>query len=264
MALKAVLDSLDSVPEAHRELYKKHDDGKFRLDAEGVEFEENVRGLKSALEKERDEKKTASQKYKELQEQLGDLDPAKAREALKKLQEIEDKKLIDSGKIDEVVAQRMERARQDFETQAKAFNSKIETVTKERDTLASRLSELVIDGALRDAAIKAGVKTEAIDDAIIWGKQVYRMKDGAPIPMDGETILYGKDPNKPLPMEEWLQSQMTKKPHWFAESAGAGATTTKTNGKISPKNLKRSAMSTGDKSKFVSEYGMDAYLALPA
>jgi hypothetical protein len=263
MALKATLDTLDGLPEAFHEHYKKDEaTGKYRLDAEGVE---DVTGLKSALEKERNERKTAATKYKELQEQLGDLDPAKAREALKKLQELEDKKLIDAGKIDEVVAQRMERATQDFETQKKAFNTQIQTISKERDSYQSRLSELVIDGALRQAAIAAGVKPEAIDDAIIWGKQVYRMKDGQPVPLDGDQMLYGKDPNKPLPMEEWLQSMMTKKPHWFAESAGAGAGAQKTgNGKTIPKNLKRSAMSSSDASKFITEHGMNAYLALPA
>jgi len=35
---------------------------------------------------------------------------------------------------------------------------------------------------------------------VLWGKQVYRIKDGQPVPMTGDTIIYGKDPNKPIPM----------------------------------------------------------------
>lgn len=266
MPLKAVLDSLDAVPEAQREFYKKHDDGKFRLDAEGVEFEENVRGLKSALEKERDEKKTTAQKYRELQEQLGDLDPVKAREALKKLQELEDKKLIDAGKIDDVVAQRMERATQDFETQKKAFNNKLDSVTKERDAANGRLSELLIDGALRQAAVKAGVKPEAIEDAVLWGKQLYRVKDGAVIPERNGQTLYGKDPNQPLPMEEWLGGMAQEKPHWFAESSGGGAGGGKGKGSGTGSNHKgkRGDMTVAEKTKFISEHGVDAYVKLPA
>src|ERR1051326_2181034 len=142
MALKAILDSLDSVPEGLREHYKKHDDGKYRLDAEGVE---DVGGLKSALEKERTESKTTAQKLKELTEQLGDLDPVKAREALTKLQEMEDKKMISEGKVDELVQQKIERAKADWENQKQGFNKSIGDLQKEVEKRDERLSELLID-----------------------------------------------------------------------------------------------------------------------
>ncbi|MEQ8332309.1 hypothetical protein [Nisaea sp.] len=50
MPLPAESDSLDAVPEAARAFYVETGDGRFHLDAEGVE---DVSGLKSALEKER-------------------------------------------------------------------------------------------------------------------------------------------------------------------------------------------------------------------
>lgn len=50
MPLPAESESLDAVPEAARAFYIETGDGRFRLDAEGVE---DVSGLKSALEKER-------------------------------------------------------------------------------------------------------------------------------------------------------------------------------------------------------------------
>lgn len=261
MALKAILDSLDSVPEGLREHYKKDEtSGKYRLDADGVE---DVTGLKSALEKERNERKTTSQKLKELTEQLGDLDPAKAREALKKLQEMEDKKMIDAGKIDELLAHRTERMKQDFENQSKAFNKTIEDRTKERDQLNGRLSELLIDNGLRQAAVKAGIRPEAVEDAVLWGKQLYRIKDGNPVPMKGDQVLYGKNPNEPMPMEEYFSGLTTEKSHWFAESTGGGAGGKKKGGD-GPAKKKRSEMTFSEKSKFISEHGQDAYLALPA
>ena len=262
MALKAVLDSLDAIPEGLREHYKKGDDGKFRLEAEGVE---DVTGLKSALEKERNDRKTTAQKLKELTEQLGDLDPVKAREALKKLQELEDKKLIDSGKIDELLAQRTERMQADHNNQVAAFKKNIDNLTKDRDQSTARLSELLIDNALRAAATKAGVKATAIEDAVLWGKQLYRIKDGNPVPMRGDAIVYGKNPQEPMPMEEWLGTMIGEKPHWFEESAGGGAGGGK--GK-SPGpgagNKKRSGMTVAEKSQYISEHGRDAYMKLPA
>lgn len=65
--LKAVLSTLDGLPEAQKDLYEEGDDGKFHLSAEGVE---DVGGLKSALEKERKGRKEAEQKLKK----LGDID----------------------------------------------------------------------------------------------------------------------------------------------------------------------------------------------
>jgi len=54
MALPATVDTLADLPEAVQAHYVETEDGRFRLDAEGVE---DVSGLKSALEKERAERK---------------------------------------------------------------------------------------------------------------------------------------------------------------------------------------------------------------
>ena len=54
MSLPAIVDSLEDLPEAVRAFYVETEDGRFRLDAEGVE---DVSGLKSALEKEREARK---------------------------------------------------------------------------------------------------------------------------------------------------------------------------------------------------------------
>ena len=54
MPLPAYVDNLDALPEAVRAHYVETEDGRWRLDAEGVE---DVSGLKSALEKERAERK---------------------------------------------------------------------------------------------------------------------------------------------------------------------------------------------------------------
>jgi len=59
--LKAIVDTLDSVPEAARSFYEEKE-GKFALKVEGME---DVSGLKTALQKEREAAKEAK-RYKEL------------------------------------------------------------------------------------------------------------------------------------------------------------------------------------------------------
>ena len=66
MTLPATVDRLEDLPEAVREHYVATEDGRFRLDAEGVE---DVAGLKSALEKERAARKA-------LKAELADRDAA--------------------------------------------------------------------------------------------------------------------------------------------------------------------------------------------
>jgi ATP-dependent Clp protease ATP-binding subunit ClpC len=97
MALKAILETLDDVPEALRELYTQVED-RFVLDLEEVDNHPGVRNLKSAFEREKEDRRKAREEKKALEERLAevaDLDPGEAREALQKLRLLEEKKLIE-------------------------------------------------------------------------------------------------------------------------------------------------------------------------
>jgi hypothetical protein len=86
MALKAILENLDGLSEEIRKEYKQRDDGKYILDVmsvDGLELAE-VSKLQSALSKERENNRKANEKLKAYE----DLDPAKAREAIKKVEEM--------------------------------------------------------------------------------------------------------------------------------------------------------------------------------
>lgn len=89
MALKSILESLDGLPEAIQKEYKPGEgdlSGKFVLDVEAVENLSlaNVAKLQSALSAERELHRKAKEKI----EQFADLDPTKARDAIKKVEEM--------------------------------------------------------------------------------------------------------------------------------------------------------------------------------
>jgi hypothetical protein len=113
--LKAVLDSLDGLPDAQKSLYEEGEDGKFHLSAEGIE---DVGGLKSALEKERKERKAAERKLKE----LGDIDP----DEVQRLRDAED-------------------ARADKETDVEKGNERTAKSGDKRFSLEDLVSELKAD-----------------------------------------------------------------------------------------------------------------------
>lgn len=86
MALKAILDNLEGISEEISKEYKKRDDGKFVLDVTSVDGFElaEVSKLQSALSKERENNRKAAEQLKPFE----NLDPAKAREAMKKVEEM--------------------------------------------------------------------------------------------------------------------------------------------------------------------------------
>lgn len=212
MPLKKSVVSLTDVEEPLRALYIEKD-GQFVLDVEGSTEDTK---LTSALEKERKARGDAEKALNSLKRQLGDLDPAKAREALKTIAELEEKNLLGEGKFEEAVAKRVER----IAAESKAH---VDALTLEKTKLSNQLEELLIDNSIRSVATKAGVLPTAIEDAVLYGKTVWRLKDGAPVPMKGEEIIFGKVPNQPLTMEEWISERATDRAHWFGPSSGGGA-----------------------------------------
>jgi hypothetical protein len=193
-------EEYEALDATRKELYVEKD-GKYVLDAEGVE---DVTGLKNALNATRAEVKKLKTDLQATVDKYKDIDPDRAREAQKKLDEMEEKNLLDAGKVDELVKVKTERMRQDFDSQIKAFNKKIDELETDRNGYFSKLSELLIDNSIREAALLNGVKKAALPDVLSRGKQVWRLKDNIPTPMKADQILYGKDPNEPLTMEEWV------------------------------------------------------------
>ena len=70
MALKAILESLDGLPDAVKSEYKKGDDGKFHLDVEGIDDHPGVGALKRAKDYEKSERQKVAKQLSDLQAQL--------------------------------------------------------------------------------------------------------------------------------------------------------------------------------------------------
>jgi hypothetical protein len=218
MALKREYATLEEIPEPLRGAYVEKD-GKFVLDLDASGDDGKLKG---ALEKERRDRAALEKTLSDLKKQLGDADPAKAREALKTLADLEEKALLGDlpptlqAKVDELVAKRTERMAADHKKRE-------EDLQGENKLHRTKLEELLIDNAIRSAAGKAGVRQTAVEDAVLLGKTVFRLKDGNPVPMKGEEVIYGKEANKPMTMEEWIAERAADRAHWFEQSTGGGA-----------------------------------------
>lgn len=142
--IKAIVETLETVDEPFRGLYKQNAEGKFVLNVEPVGgfALEDVNGLKTALNSERDARKTAESSLKVFE----GIDATAARDAIANAEKF---KNFDPEKDAERIAQTKFDAlkTQLLETHA----GELATVTGERDVLRSTL----INDALETAATRA-------------------------------------------------------------------------------------------------------------
>lgn len=208
MALKAIVDSLDAVTEAHRPLYIPTGDGKFKLDAEGVE---DVSGLKSALEKEREQRRTLTADLAKFK----GVDPTRYAELLEQQRLLDEKQLIEAGEVDKLVDNRVKSMREKYEGDINALKT-------EGSTLKGRLEKLLIDTEVQREAVPMVVDT-AMDDVVRRAREVFQIVDGHSVPMKDGKVVYGEDGVTPLTVKEWLAGLAKNAPHLFKQSSGGGA-----------------------------------------
>lgn len=231
MALKVVVKSLDEVPEALRDQYTLVGD-EYVLDTDDADYKTRIAEFRNNnidLTRRLSETGEKGKKVDELQAMLAGyegLDPEKARAALETMQKIDEQKLIDAGKMDEVLAQRTTRMVSDFEGQISALNKSLEEERKSGGVYKEKLSTVVIDNSLQSAVgAVATVRKGAMQDILSRGRNVWSLnEDGTPVPTgsDGK-VMYGKDGKSTLSMEEWAQSLVDEANYLFEGSKGGRA-----------------------------------------
>ncbi|WP_029581949.1 hypothetical protein [Bradyrhizobium sp. URHD0069] len=144
MALKAIVETIESVPEAARGFYKENE-GKFILEVEPVDGFglEDVSGLKNTLGKEMTLRKRLEKDVLKFK----DIDPDKARDALARLEELGN---IDPTKeADKIVSERLEAAKRQL----------LEKHGEEIKTRDGRIGQLTktVEGLLIDQSATAAL-----------------------------------------------------------------------------------------------------------
>lgn len=210
MALKFVLDDLEGLDENLQGLYSKHTDGKFYLDVDGAVS-------KSKVDEFRDNNISLKKQVEELTDKYGNIDLEKYQELMDKAALDDGKKRITMDKVDEIVAERTTAMKADHANQ-------VDALTKSRDGLSAQLDNLLIDGAVRDAAVDAKVRAGALEDVVLRAKTTFKVVDGKAVAHDEKgNVRYGKDGTNPLNPVEWIQGLKTSAEHLFEQSKGGGA-----------------------------------------
>ncbi len=231
MTLKTVISKLDDVDESLRGLYRESGDI-FILDLEGVDDHPDVKGMKVVMEDQKKKTRAEQAKNKEAQKALDafkDLDPEAAREALTKIQELEDKGRMDKGEFEQLLADRIQEATEKVEramtaklTEAQVSN---ETLTQERDSSISALSRFKIGDEISQAALEAGVKKALLRHLTRDAYEVFEVREGkvgAWIDKDGIDSLALDDKGGQLTPKTFVHDYLTNNPDFAEPNRGAG------------------------------------------
>lgn len=260
MALKALVDAIDTVPEPARAFYKEAD-GKFILDVEPVDgfALEDVSGLKNTLGKEM----TLRKKLEKDVVKFKDIDPDKARDALARLEELGN---IDPAKdADKIVNERLEAAkRQLLEKHGEELKTRDGRIAGLTKTVESLMVDQVATAALAEA--KGAVElllphvqrhTRVREDAN--GSFIVEVVD-----KDGNARI-GNAKGDPMTIKDLVQEMRKSETFGRAfEGTGHTGSGTRPNSSGESGSKKKSDFkSEKERAAWVEANGFEAYKALP-
>lgn len=213
-----LFDNKEAAPEGLRGLLSERD-GKFVFKYETPDRLSEFRDKNIAL----------TQEQERLAEQLkrfDGIDPEKAREAAKRLQELEDKKLADAGNIEELVKQRAERAiaqyRESLDPKLKEATTERDAYRKETETLRAELEGHLLDRDLTRAAGEKKIKPNKLPYLTTMAKHGdpngvrWTRKDGRMVAVKGDEQL-------DITFSDWMDGLIKADPDLVIPSSGGGA-----------------------------------------
>ncbi|MCB2186278.1 MAG: hypothetical protein KQJ78_07665 [Deltaproteobacteria bacterium] len=232
----------EAMPVELQKLYTEKD-GVFTLQLEGEipgmvpkakldEFREN----NIRLAKEKDD---LAGKAKAL-EDLGDLEEVKA--AMRAAREAKDKKLLDAGKVDELIQEKTAALVREHEAEVASLKANSEAMTAQVATLQDRLTKEVIDKAVLDALMQQVEKVPASAAKLlrIEARQVLFLDDAGEIiakEPDGSTkYAYDKDGKKAYGPEQFAADFVATYAQDYWPSKGGGAPKNNQGGGAAGKN----------------------------
>ncbi len=183
-------------------------------------MDDEVNGLKSKNAEILDEKKLADKKIKKYEEYNYDA----ANEALSFLENNKDAQLIKDGKVDELIEKKTSQLSSDHEVAIGEINGQL-TEAQQHGTLYENLYKTkMVEDSLREAAIGAKVRNEAITDILLHGRNVFALADdGSVEARDNEGKLRKTIDDKVLTPTNWIEALKKASPHYWPDSVGAGA-----------------------------------------
>lgn len=263
MALKAVVDKIDEIPEALRAEYTEKD-GKFHLIVDGLE---DASGLKKSLEILRKENKKFESDLKEQKkvwEKLGKT-PDEIEQLIEQANQMEQDRLERAGEWDKLKAQMNDKHEKDL----KEIRDKLAGKDGEISTLRTNLQSQFVD--VQATAAIASAKGEPILLLPVVQRFTKVVEEGGKFTVrvvdeKGNQRVDGK--GEPLTIaslvEELKQDQIYGRAFEASGNSGSGMRPNGGPGGSGSSIQRRGDLKTEkDRAAFINEYGLKAYQDLP-
>lgn len=245
MKLKPIVDSLDGMPDALKEMYVASN-GKYVLDLDG-----EPAGFvpKGKLDEFRNNNVELMKQLEQLKgKALTDEELAEFKKMREEQQKLKDKQLIDAGKIDELLEQRTSNMRGEYEGKITKLEELLEALSEKLIDAEEKLAGTLITSELSRAVSQVGhLRKGAMDDLVHRAQQVWTYDDGNIVAKNGDQVIFGKDGKSPLTILEWTQSLVESAPHLFEGSNGGGSSGNSGGGTGGVRTIAR-----GDNKAFIS------------
>lgn len=217
----------EEIPAGLEGFYKEVD-GKWVLQVDGMVPESSLKEVKDKLNEFRTNNVALAQKLKELDGKtfLTPEEQEEFDELKKQAQDIEDKNLIDAGKIDELVHSRTERMRADYENKIEAYKKTAEKAEGLAQTYQGRLGNVLVEAEVSRALSASGIQPVqgALADVVARASSVWKVNEAGQLvalDKDGNPV-YGQDPSSPITMDEWAAQTAKDASYLFMENKGTG------------------------------------------
>ena len=243
MALKAVLESLDGLPDAVKAEYTDLGDGTFKLSVEGADALVDTSGLRNTVKTLRDQNKTLAAWSRA----FPDKTPEEIAELVRQAESGTDGR-PDLKKVRQEAIADEERKRLAAEQERDAARGELKTHRMRQQITKLALENGVMDDRLDDA-VDAAMRTHDLDEK---GRLVLLDEDGE---VDSKT-----------PAQFFTEILKVKKAWLFKapDASGSGSDGKKPKGgNASTVKSKKDLKTDQEKSDFISKHGRNAYLDLP-
>lgn len=140
-------------------------------------------------------------------------------------QRVKDGELKTTDDIERAVAERVKAVKDGYEQNQRAEREGRTRAENEAASLKSALDATNIRHAITAAIIapNSGVNPSALGDILERANKLFKWVDGKPVPMNGESVVYGNSGADPMTPQEWIVKLRDEAPYFFLGNGGGGA-----------------------------------------
>ena len=236
MALKALLESLEGIPESipRSEIYSLDpESGSYRVMLDqAYELDSAIEPLRSANKKNRDSLKERERELAELKQRLegyGEFTPEQVKELQTQIESIRDKKVLDDEGVERLVDNKIREVREAAERDKQALAQELAKEKEDKAKISSDYKKYVLENKVIAAFGKMNGSVRELDKFVVQTAREENwtvLDDGRLVQLDltdpeNPDIAYGPN-GTPKDITDWLQAATRDESKWIWFGGGTG------------------------------------------